>query len=1132
MLGEGFLVVGLATSILAGASLWLNRQKIAYIFLSTSALSLTLAVLLLGYYFAAPDFRLAYVWEYASLDLPLYLRLSAILAGDEGFLLLLPWIIVLSAFHFRNKLNDAFVKKVVLITIVVGAFFTALALHESPFESIYDAYSVPKEIIPPDGRGLNAALIDLWMAVHPPLVVLAYGFLVIPFAAALVFLWTGEDGWEEFSRTWSRMAWLFLTLSIGFGGWWSYKKMTFGDFWHWDPVETSSLVPWLLLTAGLHAAVEYRRSRSMGLYTPVLMISSFAGVLFSMYISRSATLVSYHTYIRSALAGWVLLALLNILWIGLVLAVDFHTRANKKDASRALVPILSFIIAQLLIGLYRYFQGGLVLSLPTQRELLSFFIILGILFFSLRLFFRGKTSPAIEEPPLVTGDFETSLITLRNLNYLAVILLSMLSIVALWGLVLPIAKVGVFSVREYASARIEESFFNKWSFPFMVFLVLVLPFYILLDKLGKKTLLGASFATLIISLALGRYARIAERIVEKYGGEVVAFWGGKTIPKGQYFDYSLLFLVFALLAVAYIILIRGKRGIKLHTSHYIHLGVVLILIGSMVSTLFDTVDTMTFSYPDDLGLVKNVGDGYAVTFDVKRDTFRTGAYRVKNDRGLMLSLESLEVLREKLGVLKAGHSIRSDLESTEKSREIWVSEAVIKVYKDGKFLSEGRTRFTSADPIKDEMDLPVALVDIPAEKRMYCSFYCYRFAGFYQQKERWEEAQLFIHRGLFYDVLVKFIGGFPMDEDSLALPITVKQVPGINLVWLGITLLALGEVVILTRRSGYISPFAERLECEYQDLVSVENAPYGCDNCGACFEVCDWVKCVKGYDVEEDIFGGCCLCYDTCPWVSLDKEGLDRKIFGELREEPIGVVKESYSVKVLNPSENVQDAGFATALVKFLLSEGIVNAAILTGRDEKWVPKPFIATTEDEVDNSAGSKYSANPLLSILGDANKYDKVALVGQPCHIQALRKLQQLGWASNVTFVIGIFCSASFSYSGLREYVGAFEGVDKFDIDSGKFIALREGKKRASSLKDLLHYLLPICRPCRDFSAEFADISVGSIGSKIGENTVLIRAQFTQGIFDSMVERKLIESRAGDLSPIEKYSKDLINIKSHST
>ena len=157
----------------------------------------------------------------------------------------------------------------------------------NPFALRYDV---------PYGQGMNPLLRNPWMAVHPPVLFLGYAAFTIPFAAAIANLLTGDKNWIVISRDWMRIAWLFLTLGIGLGGFWAYEVLGWGAwYWTWDPVETSSFIPWVAATAYLHAQTRTSHGEYKFL-APMLAVVTFILVIFATFVTRSGMWASVHSW--------------------------------------------------------------------------------------------------------------------------------------------------------------------------------------------------------------------------------------------------------------------------------------------------------------------------------------------------------------------------------------------------------------------------------------------------------------------------------------------------------------------------------------------------------------------------------------------------------------------------------------------------------------------------------------------------------------------------------------------------------------------------------------------------------------------------------------------------------------------
>ena len=155
--------------------------------------------------------------------------------------------------------------------------------------------------IPSEGQGLNPVLQDIAMAVHPPMLYLGFIGLSIPFAFGMASLLSGklDSDWIRQARRWTLVAWLFLTAGIILGGQWAYYELGWGGYWAWDPVENSSLLPWLTATAFLHSAMVQEKREVLKIWNYILIIITFSLTIIGTFITRSGVLNSVHAFAQS-----------------------------------------------------------------------------------------------------------------------------------------------------------------------------------------------------------------------------------------------------------------------------------------------------------------------------------------------------------------------------------------------------------------------------------------------------------------------------------------------------------------------------------------------------------------------------------------------------------------------------------------------------------------------------------------------------------------------------------------------------------------------------------------------------------------------------------------------------------------
>ena len=265
-----------------------------------------LSFLTLLYYFLIRDFNVKYVFFYSDTHLPLIYTVSAVWAGREGSLLL--WLLYLSLFVFLSTRKESNVTAFAnLIMCVVALFFNFLLLTSSnPF--------VRLNFHPPEGYGLNPLLRTPEMALHPPSIFLGYAGMTVPFAFAIAATYYREE-WIPKIRNYLLVAWAFLGFGILLGAWWAYKTLGWGGYWGWDPVENSSLLPWLTASALLHGVIVEEKKKGMKLLNYTLAIVTFDLVILATFITRSGIISSVHAFARNkeAYAYLILIALSSLL---------------------------------------------------------------------------------------------------------------------------------------------------------------------------------------------------------------------------------------------------------------------------------------------------------------------------------------------------------------------------------------------------------------------------------------------------------------------------------------------------------------------------------------------------------------------------------------------------------------------------------------------------------------------------------------------------------------------------------------------------------------------------------------------------------------------------------------------------
>ena len=275
-----------------------------------SALFIAVTALYLFYIILNDKFQFAYVFGYSSRDLSLIYKISAFWAGQEGSFLL--WAL----FHVGFGLLLARKKQPCAMAVYAGVQIMLLAvlLAKSPFMMLTELRL--------DGFGLNPLLKDPWMVVHPPILFLGYAGLAVPFAYAIDGIVTGRHkNWVSQALPWTLFAWAALGAGIFLGGFWAYKVLGWGGYWGWDPVENSSLVPWLACGALVHLLLLARVRLAAVRPASFAALFTFVLVMYGTFLTRSGVLSDFSTHafsdegVGGILASFVLITAVSALGI-------------------------------------------------------------------------------------------------------------------------------------------------------------------------------------------------------------------------------------------------------------------------------------------------------------------------------------------------------------------------------------------------------------------------------------------------------------------------------------------------------------------------------------------------------------------------------------------------------------------------------------------------------------------------------------------------------------------------------------------------------------------------------------------------------------------------------------------------
>jgi len=311
----------------------------------------------------------------------------------------------------------------------------------------------------------------------------------------------------------------------------------------------------------------------------------------------------------------------------------------------------------------------------------------------------------------------------------------------------------------------------------------------------------------------------------------------------------------------------------------------------------------------------------------------------------------------------------------------------------------------------------------------------------------------------------------------------------------------------------------------YEDLEARIIDTGECTVCGACITACpdSHIKLIENRPKRPrramDCVG-CHTCYDACYMLRHDLiKDIEGSTIGWGKRESIGLYRRIVAARTKDPqvTKGCQDGGIVTTLLLYALARGVIDGALVVGRDN-WAPVACVAETRDEIMLSAGSKYGVVPLLKELRAAvvdHGLGKICVVGSPCHIQSIRYLKHKGLplASSVKLIIGLFCRENYEYTCVAERIRAkgvdIDQVDKLDVSDEFHICAASGEL-SFPITEVKSCVPRHCLVCQDFAAELADIAIGSSGSAEAWSTVIIRTEEGDELFGGMAGDGLVEAK----------------------
>ncbi|MFQ5795328.1 MAG: Coenzyme F420 hydrogenase/dehydrogenase, beta subunit C-terminal domain [Candidatus Bipolaricaulia bacterium] len=323
-----------------------------------------------------------------------------------------------------------------------------------------------------------------------------------------------------------------------------------------------------------------------------------------------------------------------------------------------------------------------------------------------------------------------------------------------------------------------------------------------------------------------------------------------------------------------------------------------------------------------------------------------------------------------------------------------------------------------------------------------------------------------------------------------------------------------------------------------------------CIRCGTCVTACPSGSISIAEDDRPTLVRmctGCSRCWDFCPRSGLRYESVWQLIGDRANAGGLGTVQTAYTARTKSERlrASAQDGGVITTILETLLTaeENGIDGALIAkqSRDRPWKGEAFLATTVEALHQGAGSFYNQTMALGYLNELNRADlppdpRIAIVGTPCEIVGIKALQQHPWEGSagwqkkidaVVYTIALMCTRNFDYDRLafklKQRDIELEAVGKIDVIEGE-LHLYDKQGEVILQEDIRRFhdaALRGCDECGDFTGKAADITVGSIGSRTGYSSVLIRTS-TGGVAWEIAKPLLDYGELDDLQAVDRIER----------
>lgn len=379
MIGSVVIWIAFAAALVSSFLYFVSVKKKNVILTARNSFFISIAGVvtasaLLMVYILQHRFEYNYISSYSSLDLPTALLVTTFWAGQEGSFLLWALFAVIIGYFLQRYSSKAMEAEVMAVYSLVLSFLVLLIAVKSPFQYIWDAHpnEVQSGFIPQDGRGLNPLLQNFWMIIHPPVLFIGFASLAVPFALAVAALWQKNyNAWIRSSLPWLLFSALSLGLGLILGGYWAYGVLGWGGWWGWDPVENSSLIPWIVAIILVHTMLIQMLTARLVRTNFILAVLGYLLVIYSTFLTRSGILAnaSVHSFVDPGTLSYTLL----VVWLAAIVIGGFGMIFLRRKELITSPQLSSWLTRESLMSLALLVMGvcAAVILFGTSKPLFS-----------------------------------------------------------------------------------------------------------------------------------------------------------------------------------------------------------------------------------------------------------------------------------------------------------------------------------------------------------------------------------------------------------------------------------------------------------------------------------------------------------------------------------------------------------------------------------------------------------------------------------------------------------------------------------------------------------------------------------------------------------------------------------------